>query len=69
MLTTTAPFNMLTKDQENKGYRVELKGGYVLVWQNKHQIGLLLKTTDISQKVRSLVEKHLLQGEEGKKET
>ena len=68
MLTTKAPFNMLTKDQEDKGYRVELKREYVLVWQNKHQIGLLLKTTDISQKVQSLVQKHRQRLEKEKKE-
>ena len=50
--------SMLTKKQENKGYQVEPAGDYVLIWHHKNQIGLLLKTPDIAERVRALVEKH-----------
>ncbi len=49
---------MLTKEQKDKGYRLEFKGDYVIVWHNKNQIGLLLKTPDAARKAQTLVEKH-----------
>ncbi len=49
---------MLTKDQKDKGYLFELKDDYVLLWHNKNQIGLLVKTPDVARKAQTLVEKH-----------
>jgi hypothetical protein len=49
---------MLTKDQKDKGYLIELKEDYVLLWHNKNQIGLLVKTPDVVRRAQALVEKH-----------
>lgn len=49
---------MLTEEQEDKGYRLEFEGDYVLVWHDNNQIGLLLTTPDIAQRMQTLVEKH-----------
>jgi len=49
---------MLTEEQEDNGYRVESKGDYVLIWHNNHQIGLLMATPDVAQRVQTLIQKH-----------
>ena len=49
---------MLTKDQEDNGYRLESRADYVLIWHDNNQIGLLMATPDITQRVQTLVEKH-----------
>ncbi len=49
---------MLTNAQKDKGYLIELKDDYVLLWHNKNQIGLLVKTPDVARRAQTLVEKH-----------
>lgn len=49
---------MLTREQEQEGYRLEASGEYVLVWHHNNQIALLRATADIAKRVQELVERH-----------